>query len=794
MNVLFPSCETMTSIDIILCDQCDNLMRWREIVDGVKYLRCPVCGALKDLRGDEAEIEEEKKDDGGKYDFANKKASRLIIKRLLETCKKEGLVKPFEHQKVLILTHVKGHDIEQILLPLGYKKENIWIIERERDVYDKICANPFFEGCTVKNMNLEKFNDRSLKFDLLYLDFKSNISSDVVNIITKLLSFNTCNGSAVYINIQMARETRKITEEFEKMHERWIGRLEREVKEKKESNGVGEMVTKVAAATGMISKTVESMKNNTFTMEKMHEYFGDEGIRNITEAMVNSWDANGRHEIKVKLGNGGEFILNMGKTDKKSMTFDYQGEKLVFNKNDDLDTFGNKLDSFKENVIEETGIKKMLESQTNWHLHRQKTVEWCVKSALNAFLDHPEKFIKNFNKKPAVIGVNLDVFDVNEMNDREKNMITTVRYMARTLIPVRFTQFIYQTSSKNRTPFLNTFFVLKNYPSVLRTVGYSDLSTMIGDVFVIFWLHSRGEVPKRSTTLSIQNFLFLDQLVKGKKMTAEFVSNFDRLSQNDVRNVFNETKNVYVDLVKNGLLHVNKSGLIDLKMVNSDWSNIVYRGNMKKYIQLANSGAFKKKKCMIDCSTTILKVYLTISLLREIENEVEKSYKIHECEIVDVDEETDVEAYVDELFPTILDPIEPVIQVAREFKKAMSKRLKALKELKLWMSNMEKVMMGAGINPKEVYQEYELVRYAILQMFDVPKKKVKELEDDQLATVIRKFVAKHGDVVASKLAMRINDHVKKKHGHDPGVTTSMVSAHKYWHRVRNQSPDPTSTL
>jgi hypothetical protein len=91
-----------------------------------------------------SEIDDSLKED---YDYVNKKASRLVIKSYISQIGKKGLIKPFNKQKALILTHIDALDLKEILLPLGYRKQNIYIIEREKAVFNEMKKREFFREC-----------------------------------------------------------------------------------------------------------------------------------------------------------------------------------------------------------------------------------------------------------------------------------------------------------------------------------------------------------------------------------------------------------------------------------------------------------------------------------------------------------------------------------------------------------------------------------------------------------------------------------------------------------------------
>ena len=189
--------------DLLYCNVCGNIYYWR---DGTKLV-CR-CGNTREIarepRAESPVIEET-----GEYDFKNKAASRRVVFRYLETMHDRKLIKDFPEMKVLILTSPEALDFKQILHPLGFKNENVTIIERDRKAFGAICNNPIFKDCRKLNMELIDYIE-IMQYDLIYLDFKSNLCWDVMDIIKQLLVQNSHDGTVFYINIQMAREVASV--------------------------------------------------------------------------------------------------------------------------------------------------------------------------------------------------------------------------------------------------------------------------------------------------------------------------------------------------------------------------------------------------------------------------------------------------------------------------------------------------------------------------------------------------------------------------------------------------------
>lgn len=76
---------------------------------------------------------------------------------------------------------------------------NVTVVERDPDVFEKMSKSPALDGCREINADLLDYKENSV-FDLIYLDFKSNLCWDVMDIIKQLLLRNTRDGTVFYIN------------------------------------------------------------------------------------------------------------------------------------------------------------------------------------------------------------------------------------------------------------------------------------------------------------------------------------------------------------------------------------------------------------------------------------------------------------------------------------------------------------------------------------------------------------------------------------------------------------------
>jgi hypothetical protein len=281
------------------------------------------------------------------YDYENKRASRLVIKRYLSQLRERGLIKPFNEQKTLILTHVDALDLKEILLPLGYRKRNIHIIEREKAVYDEMKKREFFRKCHLLNIDLIDYR-KNEKFDLMYLDFKGNISSAFLEILASLIQKNSHSGTVFYLNLQMARETREISNFYDNLE----GFL------KYELGHISKEGEQVLAFISNVKRAAARLTNDAFIIEYLRR-----------NAEIPS--------LEIRVGNE---------------VFDIDFTNLA-----GMDEVVKKMEDYRE----KTNLKsyKLLTSSSNKHLMRIKLIEIFVKRGLEPWYE--ETFFPQDDERKA---------------------------------------------------------------------------------------------------------------------------------------------------------------------------------------------------------------------------------------------------------------------------------------------------------------------------------------------------------------------------------------------------------
>jgi len=135
----------------------------------------------------------------------------------------------FRDMKVLVLTSPEALDFKQIFIPLGFKNHNFTIVERDREAFEQISKNPDLDGCRKLHMDLEEFKEK-MQFDLIYLDFKSNLCRGIMEIIKRLIIDSSHDGTIFYINVQATRETGAVTELYDALEDEMIRECKEAVK------------------------------------------------------------------------------------------------------------------------------------------------------------------------------------------------------------------------------------------------------------------------------------------------------------------------------------------------------------------------------------------------------------------------------------------------------------------------------------------------------------------------------------------------------------------------------------
>lgn len=723
-------------MEIQFCDVCDNLLylKKKDKDSGIITMMCHQ-GHEKvfNIEDQEKKIDQDTPVRDVEYNFPNKEASRKIVKKMLEEIKARGMVKPFSEQKVLILTHVEGLDLRQSLLPLGYKKENILIVEREYAVYKEIHGDPFFEGCDIKHMDLEDFTDKT-KFDLIYLDFKSNFSNPVKDILRRLLINNSIDGTTFYINLQMARENAPA------------------------------MSVLYELGNDLMKKCEETIQSRTETFSQF--------VSALEPALYEAERRGTVLDIKI---NGKRFR--------------FKEENVPVNREMVTTALNGVKEEFEKGIVMETQSKKILENQDNFHVLRQKALKLYTQTILNAFLLRTENFMDTIGNDDVSINLAIDTFKIEDIPPRRQRLIPVMRYLGKTLSPLYFTQFIYKNNSS--TPFMNTFFVLKSQESILKSLGFSSFFDAIGEAFIVFWMKGRDMIRHNAIMKSLVNYKIYEEYLVGNLETKNDIEMFEQDYENKMRDIVNMMKQVYLDLQHLNLLKIDDDGNVVFQFLDSSLSTVKHSSRYTKLVNAGKSGKLRSRK--FDYSPSVLVFYLIFKFLNVVEQTIEKNVLVETCETIDIDTDGDVEQTVDLMFPSIFKE-EKIVEASRELSAYMMRMIDNLEGFGTDFSDEKKFAEDRGARLREFLLEKKVIINSIKKLFNTSKKTTggnvkmeekttKTLTNKQLKDLIRKFVMENYETISEDIAEMVNEHVIANYGFNPGVTDCTIRAHKYWHRV-----------
>ena len=372
---------------------------------------------------------EKKEDKLDNYTYRNKKSSRKLISLYLL-----ARFDNFSNKKALVLSSWQGLDIDQVFDEIGFRRKNLTVIEREEKVYNLMKKSPAFTGVTLHHMDLKNFRSDE-KFDVLYLDFKCQSTDEVLDIIRKLLLFNTRSGTVDYINLLAKREKRYITDNYNKIEE----------STKKQIQLLNEMVDKST---------------------KIH----DKKLRRLVQLICNRIGTNDPKfqetliKDKVKL----KYLI---RTIKHSLTCNDKRVKELIKEYEKIDRFESSKDIFKRFTFQDK--LKTVQSRNNDHILRATFIRNFVWDTFNLVLQNYQlhnrrkctrkNFVKFFsNCQPQY---NTDKGGVNMKTIKYDMVMTLLRLITNSLSIENVTQFIYY--SKERSPFLSSLFYLTDADALL---------------------------------------------------------------------------------------------------------------------------------------------------------------------------------------------------------------------------------------------------------------------------------------------------------------------------------------
>jgi len=712
------------NVDVLFCPDCDNLMHQVTFGDKIT-LSCRICGATKFLKVKDVPKKKEKIEED--YDFRNKTVSRKIVKRYIEELNKHKMTKTYRNQRVLILTHVKALDIKQILLPLGYRKKNIYIVEREKEIFDTMKNDPFFNECRLICKDLVDYKVNT-KFDLVYLDFKSNISYDVLSIIRRLLLHNSHSGTIFYINVQMARETNKIVDDFLELENKLISNYEKEIeKECKKAKGIDEMEKHAM-------KVIDSFKT----------------IKNKYNP------SNAKDKLQIEINN------------KKITATPFS---------DDLDGIAEKIkDSFmkERRDLKLRKYEEHVKNRKNYHILRQKTLELYIKTCLNVFIENQEKFSELYNNpNKKSVDVDLDISPVKKIQRESQNII---RYLSKSFVPFGLKQFIYK--NKNGIPFLNTVFILKNEQEIMRMTGFANPFDIITFTLLNVYIRYKGLVSDKQICYTLEKFLtqkmaFLkiedNNVTKNPRKTLKTIN---KEVINATRTILNEIKKIYKDLRNSKILTFTNDSML-LRLFDSNIKPITLSGCTTEQLKLMK--ILKGEK--IDVSIYLCSFYFLLKILEIIEEDFSKNIALYECDVMDIPDNKDIDEYVVENFFFKVKELSVI--------KSLKKYHKFLTSLIDFSLSMKKNLLKIGnknVGPWELDEFYDRVVVSIKNLLKLKKKKKKLLNKNELKEMAFSLIEKYPNKKSVEISKILNDEVEKQCGYNPKISDCSVRAYKYWYK------------
>jgi hypothetical protein len=684
------------------------------------------------------------------YNFPNKIASREIIKQFLIEQRRRKNTKPFRNQKALILTHIEGFDIKQILLPLGFQPKNIYIVEREKIIIDEINKRSFFDKMNKKHIDLLKYKSK-IQFDLIYLDFKGNISKPFLKILQRLLIRNAKNGTIVYINLQMARETTNTIDLFHGLKQSLIESYEEKIRDKKND------------------KSFHLMKKMTKEMLEQQMLEQQLDLENIKS-----------FKIKLKMEDN-EIIIDSNIPDLSTNMID---------------------ESFKifqsEMIKKEREYMRILQDANTKHLLRMKILQLFLKSLLNLYLENHSDFI-NYHDKPNFMMRNKQqIFPIKQLSKRDKNLIPILRYMSKSLIMTDYHQFIYP--NKLHTPFLSVMFLLKEEKQLLSQNGFEDLDKGIIEGFISFYIRGKNLMKNKNLTLALDSYEAIKTFTKAKQdglnqeqTRNRLDGNYRKFADNKLRTRLNKLRNIYSDFRKDKMIKIDEEN-IDISIFSSQLRR--YKGiiNLKENLEFA-----KKNYKNISATIPILVYYLILKTLKEIDNIIKADIEIMDAQFIDV-KDYPIKEFIDKNFKFSIqeNELNKTLKIIRQRFESLT--LLIIDLCKTIVLNIDKRKEEDNKGGFDLLEEYEYVIESINRIIKTKhyfKNKHKEVKDmditikltkEQIEKLIKEFVKHHTDKEPNKIVELLNNFVKEKYGYNPKVSEEDI-----W-QIRENPTKPNKQL
>lgn len=689
------------------------------------------------------------------YNFANKRCSRKIIARYLLELRHNDIIPEFSEQKVLILTHVEGYDFKEILHPLGYVNDNITIVEREKEVFNKIKKNSLFNGCDIVNSNLEEFKTETI-FDLVYLDFKSNISYDVLFIIRELIMRNTHVGTVFYINLQMAREISDVVNIYSDLEKELNRSYDAEIKKQREE-----------------LKDIEGLQ------QLMEIMLGMKKLKNIPDSPF------GDVNIQM-LFNGEKMFIDEQKLFGLRETFKKMKESML-------------------KPVKEKNYKKKLEERNNFHVLRQKFLKVFVKWASSIYLRNPEMYVKDLAEDLPEHNINFDL-------RQSENTEPIIRYLSQSLFPLYIKQFIYR--NPKGSPFLNSLFFLTNEKDLLNKYGFVDFSEYIFNALQALCLFEMNIYKIDNLIQSIDNFVFVREKMRGKSNETS-ARESDKKSIEIMQNLID----LYKYLSELDIIQIYSNGGFQIKLYDTRFKTVEYKGSYDPdSIERIRRSLMRKDK-FLDASLPILRLYLIDNLLHKLEEQIGITHEIDDCIIIEVEDSEDLNTYLDRRFkhsfkklPLLMwlrDYSRYLVQYAKEmvvYKRDMIEKSKTHASLKKIIKNLGNETNCLIKGCADLVNFEKLKKLKIIHSITKKKQKEKNNESESkkegennmaektitkedLKEIVYDHIENNPKLKSREIADMVMSYIKTNYDKDIEVTDCMVRAWKFWYKRELRGED-----
>jgi hypothetical protein len=704
--------------DLLFCDKCGNLYYWKN--GSMLYCRCGNTKSItkEEKRPIEPPIEAE-------YNFKNKEASRRVVYQYLLELRDRRLIASFDKARMLVLTSPEALDFKQIFHPLGFKNENISIFECDPKVFKEIEKNPVFDGCKKFNMDLVDYDGKDA-FDLLYLDFKSNLCWDVLDIIKHAIANNSHDGTVFYINLLMAREIPELGDLFEStkktIMEEYGKTLLESIDKKKRIDHFNLVVAEMA-------KRMPGMK----------------------EPVIRE-------------------LLSRTKEFKDIPKEDLRVDEIV---------------KRKASAMMEV-MTEAMDGHPKRHAIRRNFVRLYVKMICELLVNYPLKMKDVWDGK--VLSVDADIIP-DELDERESRLAPILRYFAHTLDPYYFTQIMYKNKHgqpflssmfvlKEQRKILSNYGYADFSGTIMRAFGVLafkrldylkqrnfDRCLFASKVFSLkragFYNERSVENQTRDDINAIRN-IYLDMEKLGIASMSDWRFSFRFVDTNLNRIVYNY----------NAMPFYNQIRALGSKVKRID-----------------ESATFLATSLALDLLARLDKdLYLSSIAEKTVVVDLDEGDGVNEFVDENFDgmfeedrSELTMKVFDDEL-TTYIDESKNLKMAAKDV--SIQKKLKGAK-IKIDMGDMNRVAEQIHVAASSLlYQEEkeEVKKTTEEQRKGVPaRKSTKELAYE--------FIESNPGKKAKEIAAMVNEHVQRTCGINPGITDCQVRAYKYWNRVKEAEVD-----